>query len=105
MAAIALDVVATVDDVATDIAAGGDEEEVMVTAVGDEDDWEFGANAGGCVAATLVLAPWKAGVLTDVITAAGLKATGIEGEADGATADEGSCKEMNVLQSEVRGGS
>ena len=88
MAAIALDVVATADDVATDIAAGGDEEDVTVTANGEEDDGELGTNAGGWEAATLVLAPGKAGELTDVITADGLKATGIEGEAD-----EDSCKQ------------
>lgn len=96
MAAIALGVVATTDDVATDVAAaaGGDKEDVMVIAVGDEDDGELGTNTGGCEAATLVLTPGKAGVLTDVITAAGLKATGIEGAADEDAENEDSCKEI-----------
>ena len=81
---------ATAAGVATDIVVGWEEEGVMVTAVGDEDDGELGTNKGGCEAATLVLAPEKAGEFTDVITATGLKETGIEGEADEAAAEEDS---------------
>ena len=72
----------------------------MVTAVGDEEDGELGTNtdADGCEAATLVLAPEKAGEFTDVITATGLKETGIEGEADEAVADEDSCKKIKIYR-------